>query len=260
MPLSSQVEEYQKLIMPIIALLREEARSVQAKKAFADRYSKYLQKGEMLPDLGVLLTLLSRELEGSQNNIEGADQAYALEESDDPAVRQATEDATLALYDEVVQLRSELNAAYGEGAIAALGMQGDTTRVPARLERHARTVAERLKDARISLGKSKSVRVSLDRKAAAETLLALCDALATSLSDLNREKAELQQKQDERNRALTLWEEIVPSNCTAARGLLLLAGDVEGAGRITSTPKRRVSQAPNDDATLEDSNDPKPEE
>jgi AcrR family transcriptional regulator len=256
MPLSSQIEEYKKLIMPIIALLREEARSAQAKKAFADRYSKHLQSGETLPDVNFVLELLSRELEGTQGNAEGADQAYALEESDDPAVRQAVEDALLALYDEVVQLRSEINAAYGEGAINALGMQGDTTRVPARLERHARTVAERLKDGKISLGKSKSVRMSLDRKAAAETLMTLCDGLAVTLLDLNREKAELLQKQDERNRALTLWEEIVPSNCAAARGLLLLAGDVEGAGRITSTPKRRVSSTGPEVTTSETPDNP----
>lgn len=260
MPLSSQVEEYKRVIEPIVGLLREPDRAAKTIEALKQRYAAYLKSGEVMPDVGFLFELLSRELEGSQGNIEAADQAYALEESDDPAVKQAVEDATTALYDGVVQLRGEINAVYGEGAINALGMQGETTRVPLRLALHARTITERLNDDKISLGKPKSTRLKLDRKEVAEALALLCDELDVQLKALTREKAELLQKQDERNRALALWEETVPSNCAAARGLLLLAGDVEGAGRVASTPKRRVSSTGDEDAPTEDSTDPKTKE
>jgi hypothetical protein len=260
MPLSSQVEEYQRVIEPIIALLTEPARAAKTIETLKQRYAAYLQTGEVMPDVGFLLILLSRELAGSQQGVKAADQAYALEESDDPAVKQAVEDATTALYNGVVQLRGEINAVYGEGAINALGMQGETTRVPVRLARHARTIVERLLDDKISLGKSLSTRLRLDRKEVAEALSLLCDALEVQLAALIREKAELLQKQDERNRALALWEETVPSNCAAARGLLLLAVDVEGASRVASTPKRRVSSTGDEDAPTEDSTDPKPKE
>ena len=260
MPLSSQVEEYKRVVEPILALLTEPARKAKTIEALKQRYAIYLKSGEVMPDVGFLFELLSRELEGSQQNIEASDQAYALEESDDPAVKKAVEDAMVALYDGVVQFRGEINAVYGEDAINALGMQGETTRVPLRLALHARTIVERLSDDSISLGKLKSTRLKLDRREVAGALVVLCDELDIQLKALTREKAELQQKQDERNRALALWEETVPSNCAAARGLLLLAGDVEGAGRVASTPKRRASATPDEDAPTEDSTDSEPKE
>lgn len=254
MVLSEQVKACQDVVRVICPLLRE--RAAKTGEAITAFFRPFLAPDQTPPDGAALLLLIASAIEWHQEKLEEADVAHARELGDDAEPRQNRDNEYAKLYGEMTNLRSEVEAVYGPLGIRALGMSGNTPQDPPRLERLARDVSGRLLDPDYSLGTPKN-RISLDRQSAGSVILALCDALKHWIGVVDTEVAEAKTTQEARARALSEWYDKVPRLCALARGLLLVAGDEEGAGRIISTPPRyRSSSSKEEEAQAKDASAP----
>jgi hypothetical protein len=241
MELSNTVQQYQQVIREISAALTQRAEKNATQLLLL--LSPHLASGETAPDLKLLFLLLARHAQHQQTQIEAADQRHAQELGDDAAALQARDSAAANVYSELSQIRSEVEAAFGDAGTRALGMSGETPRQWALLDRYATDILDRLQKG-ISLGTPTRKRVSFDQKAAAQDLAPLCEALKKALSEVTREAAEAKETQDAKNRAISIWDNSVPQVVAAARALFALAGDDEGAARLYSTPASYRRAAP----------------
>lgn len=245
MELSEQVKSCQDVVRVVVPLLRE--RAEKTGEALSLVLGAFLGQGQTPPDGAALLLLVARAIEVLQERLEAADLAHARELGDDVEPRNKRDKAAAAVYSELTELRVEIEAFYGAVAIRALGMSGDTPQDPPRLERLARDVAGRLLDEKFSLGEPKKARMTYDRKSAGAELLGGCGTLKPWIDKVDQEVAEAKTTLKARAQALAEWQEKVPKLCALARGVLLTAGDVEGAGRIVSTPYRSPSPKPEEE-------------
>ena len=245
MELSNVIQQYQQVVRDASAALTQ--RSEKNAAQLVSLLSQHLLSGETAPEFRLLFVLLSRHVQYYQKHIEDADQRHAQELGDDIVVLQAREDTAAKVYRELVQIRSELEAAFGSAGVAALGMTGITPRQPDLLERYAADILDRLQKG-VSLGTPTRRRVSFDAKAVAEDLAPLCEALTKASAAVTREVAEAKDTQDAKNQAISEWDSNVPLVIAAAKALFALAGDSEGAARLYSTPAsyRRASSTPPD--------------
>jgi hypothetical protein len=233
MELSSTVQQYQQVTRDTTSQIeqRAEKNAVQ----ILTLLSPYLATGEVIPELRILFVLLSRHIQRHQQTIEAADQLHAQELGDDAAVLLARDNAASALYSEMTQLRSEIEATFGASGISALGMTGETPRTAPLLERYAADVLDRLQKG-VNLGTPLRKRTTFDQKAAAEDLIPLCNELKAAIANVTKEVAEAKETLDAKNLALLRWDSNVPPAIAAAKALFVLAGDSEGAARLYSTP------------------------
>jgi hypothetical protein len=233
MELSSVVQQYQQVTRDSTNAINQRAEKNAAQIALL--LSPYLAAGEKMPDLKLVFLLLSRRVQQQQQHIEDADQKHAQELGDDAAALEARDTAVTNVYSELTQIRNEVEAAFGEAGTRALGMSGETPRGPALLERYASDILDRL-NKEINLGTPLRKRSNFDHKAAADDLAPLCEALKRAIANVAKEIAEAKETQDARNNSISEWDKNVPPTILAARSLFTLAGDIEGASRLYTTP------------------------
>jgi hypothetical protein len=239
MELSEQVKACQDVVRVVVPVILERAARTGA--ALDELWKPLLEEGQSSPDGKLQMNLIAIAIERCQSVLEDADMAHARELGDDAEPRKKRDAAVSAAYRELTSLRDDIVAVFGDTGIKALGMSGNTPQDGPRLERLIRDVAGRLRDENVSLGTAKG-RVSLDRKAASDELIPLASELKETIAVVDKEAAEAKGTQDARNAAIDLWMDKVPKLCALARGLLLVAGDVEGAALIVSTPKPTSSR------------------
>jgi hypothetical protein len=236
MDLSAQVQDRQRLVRAVVPLLK--ARAARTGVSLAQLLSPDILPGKAPPSAAELILYIAAKAEAVQGKLEEADAAHSRELANDHAPRRARDKSAAALYREVIVLRGEVEAYFGDEGIEALSMRGETPREPALLERHARDLAGRLADGGLSLGEPKSSRVTFDRFLAAGALLSHCDDLKQRLAEVDAEVAKSKLTQEARAAALAEWQEKIPALFALCRSILFAAGDEEGAARISTDPDR----------------------
>jgi hypothetical protein len=237
MELSKQVQRHKDLTDKLSALV--ESRSEALPKKLAARFAARLEAGETMPDFSLVVRLCVRELAALQQEESASDLEATREAGDDPAVINAQEEARQAVYSEMTLLRSEVETGHGIMGVTALGMRGTTPTRAQDLETYAKSVLQNLQDEKISLGASRSQRMSFDRKGAANSIAPLVETLSAANKEHSKEAAELKVAQEKRTDAINTWKEEAPALGATLRSLFVLSGDTKGAERIVLDPYRR---------------------
>jgi len=230
---SKQVTDRQKSADSVIAAADTHGPAVSA--ALTDRLTPYLQQGEAVPDVALLLSLIGRALCGEKDRLVSADEAHERELGDDAEVRAARDEAFETLYSEMVNLREVLTGLYG-GTYAASLFQGITPRDPVVLVRFAELVEKNLQSA--TLPKARIKGASLDKDEEIGKLAGLRKALDGHLKAVNREVREAQVTQAAKNETMDEYDDLFGAAATVLSGFLRLSGKDELAANLKPARKR----------------------
>ncbi len=246
---SKQITDREKSARAVVAV--GETHSEAAATALSKVLKPHLAKGEALPDIGLLLMLVSRALDASKTRMVEADAAHEAELGDDEPVRRARDEAASTLSGKIIELREVLTGVYG-GATARAVFAGPTPEDPVVLSRFAGEVATQLGRVKLPAPRIKGAKLDI-----AETTSALQEhsaMLDTHLKGVARELREAQATLDTKNQAMAAYDETFSGVATTLTGLLRVAGKADLAARVRPST-RRPGQTATD---AEDKTSPEP--
>lgn len=236
---SKLVADRQKSSQSVFAAIDHVAAAVG--RAVTLRLSPMLREGESMPDAGMLLILVRRELESRLDALRAASKALQQELEDDSAPRAARDAAFERLSRRVVELRELLIGLFGRDAIVELGFSERTPQDPVLLAEFASKIADSLRTR--PMPAPRLAGVVFPAAATAGEL----DALSTDLQDrLAVVKLEERQAQDAlgvRNQAQESYDTSFSELAELGMILLRLAGRDDLAARLRPTEPRSPSRA-----------------
>ncbi len=231
---SKQVVDRQKSATAVGAAADTHGPKVAA--AVSEVVASYLQEGEVMPDVALLLVLAKRLLDDRTASMVAADEAHAAELGDDAPARDAREETSHALRDLLVTARPLLAGVYGPGAPAAVGLVGSLPDDPAMLARKAGEVATALGAA--DLGEPRSSYVSLDPTALADDLAIGAAAVDAALKKVAAEVREAETTLTAKHGAIDGYDGAFADVAWALNGVFRLGGERELAERIRPSVRR----------------------
>jgi hypothetical protein len=190
-------------------------------------------------DVRVFLTALGDCAQSTVDDVASKDRLHAIELTDDTEPREERELARGLLRASVIGIRDTLEGAYGVGTATTYGLSGETPTDADTLLQSA-TATEELLRTRTLVNAPLQPGVSIDLKAMAAGLKLRIDALAEPLGDVRREEREAQLTRNDRNEALSGWNEKYQGIADALTGLFELAGQRALADRVRPTARRRA--------------------
>jgi hypothetical protein len=190
-----------------------------------------------------MIRRLGRTLLASAEELVAADRANEAEKADDAAVRREVEEAIEAVYREVVDFRTALEAVGGVEATVDAGLTGITPREPIALGR----LANALHDALPRLATVPATRrgLTLDVTSYTEPLATAIERLERAQTALRREERELEATLMIKNRVMAAHDMRFLTIARALESLFRLAGFDELANRVRPSA-RRPGQIEND--------------
>jgi len=230
---SRQVTNREKSARAVVAVGETQAEAAGA--ALGSVLKPHLAKGEALPNLALVMTLVSRALDAAKTQMVEADAAHEAELGDDEPIRRARDEAAQALSDKLIELREVLTGVYG-AATAGTVFAGPTPEDPVVLSRFAGEVATQL--ARVKLPAPRIKGAKLDTAETASTLQEKRATLDTMLKDVARELREAQATLDAKTQAITAYDELFGGAATTLTGLLRLAGKADLAAKVKPSTRR----------------------
>jgi hypothetical protein len=198
--------------------------------------SPFLEKGEKMPDIEVLSVLVGRWLSNKSSAMTAADEAHIHELSDDDPVRQARDEAQVALSDELVELREWMTGLFGAKAVRSLGFAAETPRDPAALSQFAGEVCKALKEKKFPAPKRAEVKWSPTKEAA--RIEKLRGTLDKAIADVAREAKEAQGTLANKNAAIAEYDGAFRRASPFLEGLFMLAGETDLANRVKPSTRR----------------------
>lgn len=232
---SKQVTDRQKNARTVLAALSTHESALA--RDLGGQLAPHLARGESLPDLALLLSLIGRSLSQATDALVAADTAHEAELRDDAEPRAARDEVADQLRTELVDLRATVLGLYGNPGLVALALQGETPRDPVVLSRFATDVL-RACTAPATLPSPKVRGAKLDLKELAGLLGPLCKSLDAHLSAVAREEREAQVTLSQKNAALEHFDRTFSAAASLLSALLLTAGQADLAARVRPSPRR----------------------
>lgn len=230
---SKQITDREKSASAVVAVAETQANAVHA--ALGKLFKPHLHKGESLPDVSLLVLLVSRSLDAGKRRMVDADAAHDAELGDDDGYREARDAAAVDLSDKLVELRETLTGLYGAAAANTV-FSGPTPQDPVVLSRFARDVAAAL--GRVKLPKPRIKGAKIDVAETADEIEQRRAKLDAALKDVAREVREAQATLDAKNQELAAYDEAFAGAATALTGLLRLASKPELAAKVRPSTRR----------------------
>lgn len=200
------------------------AHAPEITEAVARELSPYLQKGEAMPDIALLLSLLSRRLKHHIDSLVKADNNHEAELADDAAPRDARDDAAEKVRLVLVDIRDIAATAFGAAGLTKLGLSESIPDDPSGVASRAKTVVDALLNGAIKLPKSRRASLKFDRKGLADELHEGVPDLSKALNNVAREEREAKTTLAAKNAAMAAHDH------TFSRGSALLAAVAAFAG------------------------------
>ncbi|MFO0579619.1 MAG: hypothetical protein U1A78_36940 [Polyangia bacterium] len=235
---SKQVVDRQKEAQAVLAAGTTHATEIV--KGLTGLLQPELGRGEKLPDLSLLLQLMTRTLATAEQEMVAADEAYQHELLDDAAPRQARDDAAEALRQRLIDLRDTLRGLYGEPLVQAAGFTSQTPLDPMLLSRFAGQISEALR--KVTLPKPRLPGLKLNAAELSTELDDLRAALDRALGDVARETREAQAAASERQARQDRFDERYAGIANLLIGLLRLCGKPDLAARVRLSWRRSPSE------------------
>jgi len=230
---AKQVTDREKSANAVVAVGTTQAEATGV--ALGKLLKPHLVKGESLPDVGLVMTLVARALEAAKTRMVEADAAHEAELGDDAPIRHARDEATAALSDKLVELREVIVGVYGSAAANSV-FPGPAPQDPVVLSRFAGEVATQIERAKLPAPRIKGAK--LDAAETAADLRSLRATLDAKIKEVAKEVREAQATLDEKNRALGSYDELFGGGATTMTGLLRMAGKAELAAKVKPSTRR----------------------
>lgn len=183
-----------------------------------------------------VVELLGAALQRTSDAYKSADAAHVAETSSDGLARGVRDDAALALRDNMLAAESVVRGAFGEPAVASMGLAITWAARPDLLLGQARNASVLVRGAQVSRPIATGVRV--DKEALADEIDAKCTALEAAIAEVKREERAAQATYQTRESTAREWERRYAAVAETFTGLCLLAGHDELAARVKPTTRR----------------------
>jgi hypothetical protein len=190
-----------------------------------------------------MIRRLGRTLLASAEELVAADRAHEAEKADDTSVRRELEEAIEAVYREVVDFRTALEAVGGVEATVNAGLTGITPREPIALGRLARALHDALP--RLATVPATRRGLTFDPMSYTDPLDETTERLERAQAALRREERELEATLMIKNRVMATHDARFLSIARLLESLFRLAGFEELANRVRPSA-RRPGQIEND--------------
>lgn len=234
---SKMVVDRQKRSLLIIAAGHEHDEAIA--QAIAREFGPYLQHGEKLPDLKLLVQLATRRLEQGVTVMTNADELHILELGDDDEPRQRRDAAAATLTQTISDLREIATGMFKSDVLKTLGLESAPKADPAMLPSYVNIVTTNLKTR--SLPPSRIPDAKFNAAGWVKKLDAERETLDKALKDVARETREAETTLTQKNAAMSAHDASQSVVAGFMASLLELAGQPELAGRVQ--PVRRAGRA-----------------
>jgi len=236
---SKSVLDRQRVGQAIVAAARTHAQEVGER--LSNQLSAVLEDGETLPDLTLIQQLLARLLESRLDELNQADHDHLAEVDDDRDPRRRRTEASIEVRQQIAEIREAVRAVFaGDLVVRGLCLDGEVPMEPTTLHAAANEILGRL---RVPPDENLSERLvagcTFDMTRAADALQPKVEALGAALSDVRRERMELQSTGLRRQRSLQGFDRVGRGVARTLQGWLELAGFPEQAARVRLTPMKR---------------------
>ena len=235
---TKQVVDRQKEAQAVLAAGR--THGTELVTLLSERQGPLLKRGEKLPDYGLQIELLMRQLEQSTAHLVQTDDAYQRELLDDEGPRRERDEATEGLAVYLIELREVITGLYGAQVLLPAGFSQQTPRDSVLLSRFASQVQSALGAVTLPAPRVKGAQV--DIKATVAELDKRRARLDSALAAVARETREAQAAMSLRNDAQDQFDDVYTQVSTVLSGLLRLAGKPDLADRVRPTTARRADK------------------
>ena len=215
----------------------------QIRQAFETQFGKHLRVKEKMPDIGLVLLLVSRALRESSAALVEASRAHDAELADDAAPREARDGAAASLVSLTVGIRSTVDTVYGQAGLKALGLDGRTPTDSKAILEHARNLIQRLGDPKLVWPKALQSGVKLDPKVWIAELEGPAKQLAEARKDVAREEREAQATGVAKARAMSAHDAMFSSGASFISATLALVGEHDLAEKTRPSMRRSGTTA-----------------
>lgn len=217
-----------------------EAHAPAASASIVGMFKRVLHRGETMPDVAFTLTLFGRLLKVDNDALVTADDTHEDEKADDAAPRNTRDASAATVREACVHARDGVSTVYGEAALRALGMAAAPPAVNdgVALVRWATTAATKLEDAAITLPRAAKRGVSVDRAALAEGIREKLPTLAEAITDVERERRELEATQAAKNAAMERNDKSFALVANVASAVFEAAGMPDQAAKVRPSVRR----------------------
>ncbi len=235
-----------------------ETNGATLKQKLEEHFKPYLQQGETMPDVGLLLDLMARSIADRVENAKNADRKHSQEKDEDSETREARDEADAVAREELTFLRSSLEGAHGK---EALGRTGVPSRVPPTAKQLRDVLANSLSrlDSGVKLPPPRKPNIpSWSEQALKTELQSILSPLEQALKNLSRELRESEVALTEKWQAINALHATNLNSISVLIGFAKMVGLDDLADRIRVVIPSRPSTN-NTESTTETEATPNPE-
>lgn len=213
------------------------------RQAFEDQFGKHLRGKEKMPDLGLVLLLVSRAVRATSEVLVEASRVHDAELADDAAPREARDGAAAELVSLTVGIRSTVDTVYGQAGLKALGIEGRTPTDSKAILEHARNLIQRLADPKLVWPKALQSGVKLSPGVWAQELEGPVKRLAEARKDVAREEREAQATGVAKAKAMSAHDAMFSGGAGFISTALSLVGEHDLAEKTRPSTRRSGTTA-----------------
>jgi hypothetical protein len=181
-----------------------------------------------------VLDFMANVLGSSGTSLDEAEAAVVAERADDVKVRERRDAACELLVARMVRVRSNVQDALGEGALALYGLAGATPRGPREAVSHARNVAMLMQEQPFHVTVD---GVTYDSEAIAAAILDNAADLGAAVEELSRQAQALSNKLGLRERVALRWADDYQGAADSLTGLFRMGGRKDLSERVRPTSR-----------------------
>ncbi len=245
--MAKQVTDRQGAVVFVASAADTHAARLQEK--FAATFAEHLKPGEVMPEVGLVALLVARRLRAANATLVEKSDAYDKELSDDAGPRERRDEAAAKLTNEVVEIRSTLEAAFGAGILRELGLDGKTEVEPKAILAKAKRLVDELSRPAASWPKPRRKGLALDPSQWVADLTGPIATLEQSLADVAREAREAQAASDGKAVAMDRNDDVFSRSAGSLSGLLRLVEEDTLARQVRPSGRRPGRVAEPEEAT-----------
>lgn len=223
-----------------------EANAEQVGEGFAAALARHLQRGEEMPDVGLVFRLLGRDLSARSSAAVSAATTHEDELLDDPPWRAKRGAALVEARGVLTDLRDALTTAYGEEAAAKLGLASPPSFDPAVLAETGANVLKKLRDPKTKLPPRRRRGVAVKLEDFAEDLEPPLTRLQEAVSAVAREVREGEKTQTAKDESTLHFDGGFSAITALAVAGYQYAGLDPLADRLRPVARRAASGTPAD--------------
>jgi hypothetical protein len=205
---------------------------------FAAMFGPFLQAKEKMPDIALVVKLVSRYQQHKIDSLVAKSDAHDRELADDAEPRERRDGAADALGSEIIEIRDTLQSTFGPAIVGELGLAGQTDREPKAILAKSKRVLTDLKNAKRKWPNPRRRGVKIQPAEWVEDLEPHIVTLEKALGDVARETREAQATGEAKAQAMQENDDAFSRVATFLSALFRLVGDYVLARKVRPSARR----------------------